>query len=120
MNAVDRDFGPQSGQTKDYNIAICCFSPKHAALRRKNKNWLTWNSVSQWGDMSIRGLLFQWASTKKIQLSVLVLYKADIIIISLKIDLFSPWYGWKIAELVLNNNHLLSYDLSMIHWLFLD
>jgi hypothetical protein len=28
--------------------------------------------VSEWGDMSIRGLLFQWTSTIKIQLSVLV------------------------------------------------
>jgi hypothetical protein len=30
------------------------------------------DNVSEWGDMSIRGLLFQWASTKQIQLSVLV------------------------------------------------
>jgi hypothetical protein len=28
-------------------------------------------------------------------------------IISLKINLFSPWYSWKIAELALNNNHSL-------------
>ena len=30
-----------------------------------------------------------------------------IIIISLKINVYSPWYSWKIAELVLNNNHSL-------------
>ena len=30
------------------------------------------NNVSEWSDMSIRGLLFQWARTIKIQLSVLV------------------------------------------------
>jgi hypothetical protein len=30
------------------------------------------NNVSEWGDMSICGLLFQWARTIKIQLSVLV------------------------------------------------
>jgi len=30
------------------------------------------NKVSEWSDMSIRGLLFQCASTIKIQLSVLV------------------------------------------------
>jgi hypothetical protein len=29
---------PQSGETKDYNIGICCFSPKHAALRSKSKD----------------------------------------------------------------------------------
>ena len=36
-SAVDRGFEPQSGQTKDYNIGICCFSAKHAALARKSK-----------------------------------------------------------------------------------
>jgi hypothetical protein len=71
---LDRGFEPQSGQTKDYKIGICCFSAKQASLRRKSKDWLAWNqdNVSEWGDMSIRGLLFQLASTIKIQLSVLV------------------------------------------------
>jgi hypothetical protein len=27
-----------AGQTKDYKIGICCFSAKHAALRRKRKD----------------------------------------------------------------------------------
>jgi hypothetical protein len=27
---------------------------------------------------------------------------------SLKINLFSPWYSWKIAKLALNNNHSIS------------
>jgi hypothetical protein len=40
---------------------------------------------------SARRLLFQWASPIKSQLNVLVLYKAELIIISLKINLFSPW-----------------------------
>ena len=39
-SAVDRGIDPRSGQTKDYKIGICCFSAKHAALRRKNKDWL--------------------------------------------------------------------------------
>ena len=26
-----------SGQTRDYKIGICCFSAKHAALRRKSR-----------------------------------------------------------------------------------
>jgi hypothetical protein len=38
-NAVDRGFEHQSGQTKDNKIGICCLSTKHAALRRKNKDW---------------------------------------------------------------------------------
>ena len=32
----------------------------------------------------------------------------DIIIISFECNLFSPWYGWKIAHLALNNNHSLT------------
>ena len=35
-SAVDRGFEPRSGQTKYYQIGICCFSAKHAALRRKS------------------------------------------------------------------------------------
>ena len=72
--AVDRGFEPRSGQTKDYNIGMCCFSAKHAALRRKSKDWLArnLNNVPEWSDMFPRGLLFQWASTIKIQLGVLV------------------------------------------------
>ena len=60
-SAVDRGFEPWSGKTKDYKIGICCFSAKHAALRRKSKDWLArnQNNVSEWSDMSTCGLLFQ-------------------------------------------------------------
>ena len=60
-SAVDRGFEPRSGQTKDNTIGICCFSAKHAALRRKSKDWLARNqdNLSKCGDKSIRGLLFQ-------------------------------------------------------------
>jgi len=61
--------------------------------------------MSEWGGMSIRKQLFQRASTIKIQRSVLVYYKANLIIILLKINLFSSWYSRKIAELALNNKH---------------
>ena len=52
-------FEPRSDQTKDYAIGICCFSAKHAALRRKSKDWLSRNhdNVTEWGDMS-----FYWYS----------------------------------------------------------
>jgi hypothetical protein len=57
----DRGFESRSGQTKDYKIGICCFSAKHAVLRRKSKDWLAQNqnNVSEWSDMSTRRLLFQ-------------------------------------------------------------
>ena len=73
-SGVDLGFEPWSGQTKDYKIGICCFSTKHTALRRKSRYWLARNrnNVSEWSDMSICALLFKWASTMKIQLSVLV------------------------------------------------
>ena len=57
-SAVDRGFEPRSGQTKDYKIGICCFSAKHAALRKRNKDWSVriQNNVFEWSDMSTRGL----------------------------------------------------------------
>ena len=59
-SAVDREFESRSGHTKDYKIGICFFSAKHTALRRKSKDWLArnQNNVSEWSDMSTRGLLF--------------------------------------------------------------
>jgi hypothetical protein len=73
-SAVDRGFEPRSGQIKDYKIGIYCYSAKDAALKRKDKDWLVRDNdnLSKWGDLSTRGLLFQWASTIKIQLSVFV------------------------------------------------
>ena len=55
-SAVDHVFEPRSGQ-----IGICCFSAKHASLRRKSKDWLARNkdNVFEWGDMFIHRLLFQ-------------------------------------------------------------
>ena len=55
--AVGRGFEPRSGQAKDYKIGICCFSTKHTALGRKSKDWLAQDTVSEWGDMFIRGLV---------------------------------------------------------------
>ena len=60
-SVVDRGFQPWSGQTKAYEIGICCFSTKHTALRRKSKDWLAQNhnDMSEWSDISICRLLFQ-------------------------------------------------------------
>jgi len=53
-NLVDCGFEFRSGKKKDYKIGSCCFFAKHAALRRKSKDWLArnQNNVSEWGDMS--------------------------------------------------------------------
>ena len=42
-SAEDRWFESQHGQTKEYEIGICYFSDKHAALRRKGTEWLARN-----------------------------------------------------------------------------
>jgi hypothetical protein len=42
-SVVDRGIEALLDQTKDYKIGICYLSAKHAALRRKNKNWLARN-----------------------------------------------------------------------------
>ena len=61
---VVRGFKPQWGKTKDYKIGICCLSHKHAALRRKSKDWLCLNVL-----FSEQALLKSnsacWSSTKQ-------------------------------------------------------
>jgi hypothetical protein len=51
-------------KTKDYKISICFFYVKHAALRRKSKDWLAWNrdNVSKWSVMYTNRLLPQTGS----------------------------------------------------------
>jgi len=47
-NAVYRGFDTRSGPTKDYKICICCFLAKHAALRKKSKDWLARNQDNEY------------------------------------------------------------------------
>ena len=68
----------RSGQILDYKICIRYFFNYHVSLKNKIKDWLAGNqeNVSEWSDTSVRGLLFQRASTMKIQLSMLVLIQS--------------------------------------------
>ena len=54
LSAINCGYEPRSCQTKEYEIGICCFSAKNAALRRKSKDWLArnQNNVSEWSDIS--------------------------------------------------------------------
>jgi hypothetical protein len=82
-----------SDQIKDYNIGICCLSAKHAALRSKDKYWLSQHQANvELSDMYSRGGV-EWHVFPRrtavvyglhysIQLSSY--YKADIIIIESK------------------------------------
>jgi hypothetical protein len=45
---------------------------------------------------------------------VLVWYKAELIIILLKNNLYLPWYSWKIAELAISNTHSLTHSLTSL------
>jgi len=80
---------PGRVQPLTIKIGICYFSAIHAVLRTKNKDWLVWNqnNVFAWSDMFTRGLLFQWASTRKSNTE-------DNIISSSKYNLFLSWYSW--------------------------
>ena len=60
-SAVNCGFESRSGQTKDYKMFIYCISVKNAVFRSKSKDYLTrtQNNLSEWNDISTRGLLFQ-------------------------------------------------------------
>ena len=68
-SAVEREFKPRLCQTKDYKIGICCFSAKHAALRRKS--WLARNQDNVSEDCCFSELVLWksnsvcWSSTKR-------------------------------------------------------
>jgi hypothetical protein len=53
-SAVDCVFEPRLGQTKDYEIGICCFL--HEVRSKSNLYWLprNQNNVSEWMDTSTR------------------------------------------------------------------
>jgi hypothetical protein len=81
---------------------ICYFSARYAALMNKGKDWLPRNkyNVSEWSDVS------------NCCLGVLAQLVLNLVCLSSKkCNLFSSWYGWKIANLGLNNNHSLYYLL---------
>ena len=61
----DHGFESLSYQTKNYKTGICCFSAKHAALRRKGRDLLARNqdNVFEWRDMYAIRLLLEWDRT---------------------------------------------------------
>ena len=103
--------GSSTGRVKLITIKL--------AFRKKSKDWLARNqkNVSEWSDISTRGLLFQWASTIKIQLKSVCLVQSGLHHRHL-INLFSSWYSWKIAELALTTiTHSLTHSLNLSRYL---
>ena len=90
------DWSPRRVKPKTDKSGICCFS--------RNKD-----NVSKWSHMSICGLLFQWASTKKNQINSVSLVQSghQYHLIEMKIVLVMIYGSWKILHLVLNNNNSL-------------
>jgi hypothetical protein len=66
-SAVDRGF--EHGRVKPKTLKLVFGA---SPLRRNSKDCLAWNqdNVSEWDDVSIGGLLFQWANTVKIQCTI--------------------------------------------------
>jgi hypothetical protein len=91
----------------DRNSNACVMEYKQRLLVQNMHN------VFEWSHMSTYGLLFHWISTIKIQLSVLILYKVDLIMSS-ECNLFASWLSEQIIHLTLNNNHPV-----LIHLFFL-
>ena len=104
---VDHGLIPLSAQIKNYKIDIYCFSSKYIAWRGKSKDGFGWSrdNVSRGAKCLPVDCCFSELTLLKSNSSVLVLYKADTIIFSSKSNLFSPWYSWKVAHLVLNDTH---------------
>ena len=100
-------FELRSRRIKDYIIGICIFSAKHAwsILISNSNDWLVRNhgDVSGWGNMSLWRSLFQYESTIKTQISVLIKYKTDIIITSSNV----AWYRYNIVEILWNFKYFL-------------
>ena len=100
--AVDRGFEPLSGQTKDYNIGICCFNTKHTVLRRKSKHCSTRIRIMCASGaicLPTRGQLLQWASTITIQPNVLIQNKVDIF----GCLIFKCRMGYKMKDILTHN-----------------
>jgi hypothetical protein len=83
------------------------------------------SKIQKSGLLRVRIIRPSWSDTItiKIQLSVLVLFNAEIIIISSKCSMFTPWYSWKITHLALTNNHLLAitkWEIVITRWTIHD
>ena len=103
-SAVNSGFETPGQVKPKTEIGICCFSAKHEALKRKIKDWLDQkqDNESEWGNMSTGKMLFQWSNVIKNPAKYVGLVQGRPH--HHLINLFSPWYSWKIAELALNNN----------------
>jgi len=82
-NVIDCGFEPWSGQAKDYKTGICCFSAKYREEVRAKACLLVIRIMCPSGVTCLpTDCCISELSTIKVQLSLLVYYKEDPIIIS--------------------------------------
>jgi hypothetical protein len=100
-SAVDRRFEPLSSQTKDYEIYICVFSAKHAALRRKSKDWFARNQ----DNVSEGASTIEKNPTKRVGIIQSGPHLIENVLVLVMILL-------KIVKLALDDNHSLTINYS--------
>jgi hypothetical protein len=113
--SVDKCFRYRLVNLHDFFSQWLMYIDLHCTKIFKYKNWV---SVSYFSLSDLEQRVTKCSEflqsrivvfTIKIQLSVLVQGKMELIIISSKCTLISSWNSWKIAQLVLSNNRFLSY-----------
>ena len=123
-SVVDHGFEPRLGQTKDYYIGMCCFSAKHAALRRKSKDWLAQNqnnSTCISADFSFSELALYksnsacWSITKWTSSSLThSLYYYNVITVNYKNKLLKSCSFWMVLNTYQHENYILWFILTNI------
>jgi hypothetical protein len=77
-------------RVKPNEIGVCCFCTKHAALRRKSKDWLAWNQDNVSERHVYPQTVISVSKHYKNPTNHVGQVQSDLIIISLKINLFLP------------------------------
>jgi hypothetical protein len=105
--AAHRGFEPSRVKPKTIKLVFVAspLSTQHEGERAKYYRFKIRIKCQGGATFVLADCCFSALALKYIHLNVWVRNKAEPIIISWNINLFSPGYNWKIAELALNNDH---------------
>jgi len=96
LDVVGCGFEPRWGKTKIIKFAFALIKGQQQRLIDTNQD-----KVSEWSDMSTRGLLVQTKGIRQCRHYLI------------ECNWFSPWYSWNIAQLAFNNNHSLMHTQTI-------